>query len=290
MAFTLVLNSANSVGATNTQFQYKFLTGNFVAKDMEMCLSSAAIPYSFFNVSSNYNNKLFQLLFPTVATTQPLTINLPNGFYQISDINSYIQNQCLLNGLYLVNSSGQNVFFFEMVVNVSTYTIQTVYFPVPTSATYVSLGYTLPKSGTYSSAGGLPTVANRLPQFVLPANGPLAIMGFAAGTYPSSASSAVSVSVSSTSTPVGSAINSLIARCNCLKNTIAMPSDILDAFPINADFGGAILYNPNFEKWISIGDGTYSNIIFSLVDQNFNTINAQDPNVCITLLIRKKGY
>ena len=67
-----------------------------------------------------------------------------------------------------------------------------------------------------------------------------------------------------------------------------MPSDILDAFPINADFGGAILYNPNFEKWITIGDGTYSNILFSLVDQNFNTINAQDPNVCITLLIRKK--
>ena len=286
MAFTLVLNSANNVGSTNTQFQYKFLTGNFVAKDMEMCLSSAAIPYSFFNVSTYYNNNTFSIIFPTGATTQTLSITLPNGFYQISDINSYIQNQCLLNGIYLINASLQNVFFFEMVVNVSTYTIQTVYFPVPTSAT----GYTLPPSGTYSTVGGLPTVANRLPQLVLPANAPLAIMGFATGTYPATASSATSVSVSSTSTPIGSAINSLIARCNCLKNTIAMPSDILDAFPINADFGGAILYNPNFEKWISIGDGTYSNIIFSLVDQNFNTINAQDPNVCITLLIRKKGY
>ena len=288
MAYTLVLNSANVSSSTNTQFKYAFLGGNFIAKDMEMCISQVAIPYAFFNVSAFYNNQTFSIIFPVGASTYTLPITLPAGFYQVSDINSYIQNQCIANGLYLINSTGQYVYFFTMATNVTYYTTQTLYFPVPTFATYAALGYTLPSTGQWSGTG-LPTTANQVPQLVLPATGGInTIIGYVAGTFPTSSTSATNVSVLGTVTPVGSTVNSIIARVSFLRNTVSVPSDILDAWNINTTFGSNITYAPSFEKWITITDGTYSNFIFQLVDQNLNTIYSNDANIAVSLLIRKK--
>ena len=70
MSFTLVLNSSNvSNTSTNTTFKYNFIQGGFQVKDMEMCVSSITLPYSFYNVSSYYANRTFSLIFPTAATT-----------------------------------------------------------------------------------------------------------------------------------------------------------------------------------------------------------------------------
>ena len=96
MSFTLVLNSSNvSNTSTNTSFKYNFINGGFKIKDMEMCVSSITIPYSFYNVSSYYNNQTFSLIFPTAATTSTVSVTLPEGFYSVTDINSYIQQICL---------------------------------------------------------------------------------------------------------------------------------------------------------------------------------------------------
>ena len=290
MAYTLILNSLNVAGSTNTQFKYSFLGGNFIAKDMEMCVSQITMPYSFFNVSTYYNNQSFSLTFPVGATTYSLPITLPAGFYTVSDINSYIQNQCIANGLYLINASGQYVYFFTMATNITYYTTQTLYFPVPTTSTYAGLGYTRPSTGQWSASGtGLPTVVNQVPQLVLPTTGGInTIIGYVAGTFPTSSTSSTNVSVLGTLTPIGSTVNSIVARVSFLRNAVSVPSDILDNWNINTTFGSNITYVPSFEKWITITDGTYSNFILQLVDQNLNTIYANDPNVAISLLIRNK--
>ena len=290
MAYTLILNSLNVAGSTNTQFKYSFLGGNFVAKDMEMCVSQITMPYSFFNVSTYYNNQSFSLTFPVGSTTYSLPITLPAGFYTVSDINSYIQNQCIANGLYLINASGQYVYFFTMATNITYYTTQTLYFPVPTTSTYAGLGYTRPSTGQWSASGtGLPTVVNQVPQLVLPTTGGInTIIGYVAGTFPTSSTSSTNVSVLGTVTPIGSTVNSIVARVSFLRNAVSVPSDILDNWNINTTFGSNITYVPSFEKWITITDGTYSNFILQLVDQNLNTIYANDPNVAISLLIRNK--
>ena len=93
MSFTLVLNSSNvSNTSTNTTFKYNFIQGGFQVKDMEMCVSSITIPYSFYNVSSYYANRTFSLIFPTAATTTTISITLPEGFYTVTDINSLDKN------------------------------------------------------------------------------------------------------------------------------------------------------------------------------------------------------
>jgi len=288
MSFTLVLNSSNvSNTSTNTSFKYNFINGGFQIKDMEMCVSSITLPYSFYNVSSYYNNQTFSLIFPKGATTQTISITLPEGFYTVPDINSYIQQICLDNGAYLIDSSGNYVYYQQLVYNSTYYSVQLLLYPVPTS---LPTGYSYASAGTlYTSAANLPTTGYT-PQFVLASSGSIAtIIGFKAGTTYPSAQTTSNQSILSTLTPVGSTVNSIIMQCSLVSNPVIVPSDILDSMPIhNTSFGSNITYDPSFEKFISLSDGTFNNFTFSFRDQNLNEIYARDPNVSITLIIRKK--
>jgi hypothetical protein len=250
-----------------------------------MCISNITLPYSFFNVSTFYNNKTFSLIFPTAATTITYAITLPDGFYTITDINSYIQQQCVLNGAYLIDTSGNYVYFIKMIYDSTYYAIQLLYYSVPTS-----IGtYTRPSSGLYSTVGtGLPTTAYT-PQLVLASTGSIkTIMGFAAGTFPSTQTTSTGNALS-TLTPIGSNVNSIIMQCSLISNRCTVPSDIIDSMPINnVSFGSNINYQPPFENFVSVSDGTFNNFSFTFRDQNLNDIYAKDPNVSITLIIRPK--
>ena len=292
MSFTLVLNSSNvSNTSTNTTFKYNFIQGGFQVKDMEMCVSSITLPYSFYNVSSYYANRTFSLIFPKGATTQTISVTLPEGFYTVTTINTYIQQICIDNGAYLIDSTGNYVYYQQLVYNSTYYSVQLLLYPVPIT---LPTGYSYATAGTsgsiYTAAIKLPTTAYT-PQFVLASSGSIAtIIGFAVGaTYPSSQQS-TSQSFSSTLTPVGSTVNSIIMQCSLVNNPVTVPSDILDSMPIqNSTFGTNITYDPSFEKFITLSNGTFNNFTFSFRDQNLNEIYARDPNVSITLIIRKKN-
>ena len=255
---------------------------------MEISVGSLTMPYAWFNVSAAYNNNTITINVPYLATTYALVIKLPDGFYQISDINNYIEAQMIAKGLYLVSPVGLNVYFFQMSLNLTYYNIQVVLSAVPTtvsSGTYS--GYTLPSTGYWSTVptNGLPTISST-PAFTLASTGSIStIIGFSTGTYPSTLASQ---SVSGTLTPVGTTVNALLMRCNLINNSLAMPSDILDLVPINGTFGYNITYDPSFEKWVAIRDGIYSNMTITFTDQNSNTLYSRDPNLALSLLIRKR--
>ena len=286
MSFTLILNSSNVVNSsTNTSFKYDFVQGGFTADNCEMCVSSVSIPYSWNNVSTYYNNKTFSLIFPTAATTVTYSFVLPDGFYTVTDINYFIQQTCISNGAYLIDSALNNVYFTNIAYNATYYSIQVLLFSVPTT-----IGtYTRPATGLYSTTGtGLPTTAHT-PQLIIPTSGSIGtIIGFASGTFPA-AQTVTSQSLLSTLTPIGTTVNSLIMQCSLVSNRVTVPSDILDSMPItNTAFGTNIVYDPSFEKFVNIANGTYSGFTVTFRDQNLNDIYAKDPNTSITLMIRRK--
>ena len=286
MSYALVLNSSNVVGSNNNTFQFNFINGSFNVKDAELAISSIQIPYSWYNVSTNYNNNKFSLVFPVGSSTSTLSIVLPNGYYTVVDIQNYIQQQCIANNYYLVNTSGNYVYYFDMVYSINYYAIQLIMVNVPTT---LPTGWTLPSAGTGGWATSLPTTGYT-PQIILPATGSIAnIIGFSSGiTLPASLTTS-SVNYLSTTTPLGSIVNSLVVHCSIVKNPVASPTDILDAIPINISYGNNINYQPTFERWLNISDGTYSNLVITFTDQNMNTLYARDPNTTITLLLRKKN-
>jgi hypothetical protein len=248
---------------------------------MEICISSLTVPYAFYNVSAAYANNTFSITFPTTASaTTTVAVTLPDGFYSVSDIQNYIQQICIANGFYLINAGGQYVFYTYLTYSQTFYKVQLVQTPVPTS---LPAGWSLPSNHQGFNAASL------TPTLVLAASGSIAtIIGFAPGASYPTTPSATAVNFLSTSTPVGSTINSLVMRCSAVSNNVVSPSDILDGFPINSTFGSNITYDPSFEKWVVMKDGTFSNLTLTLVDQNLNSIVSLDPNVAITLMIRKR--
>lgn len=278
MALTLVLNSSNVVnGSYNTRFQYNFIGGGFRADDMEICISQASIPYSFYNISTNYGNNTFSLILPTGATTQTISFTLPDGFYAVNDIQNYIQQILIANLFYLIDGAGNYVYPFLMTYAQSYYKVQIICGTIPAT---LPTGYTQPVG-----APALPNTTTGV-QFVCGTIAP--VIGFVNGTtYPAVATSASQNFLSST-TPVGSTVNSLVFRCSLVDNNCIMPSDIMDGTNINSSFGTNITYSPSFEKWVKMKNGMYSSLIFNIVDQNLNQIYALDPNVAITLMIKNR--
>ena len=101
MSLSLVLNSNNVVNnGLNSQYQYNFINGAFnVPPNSTMCISNVTIPYSWFNLNSSlYNNVSFQYTFPDSSGQPTYIVTIPNGYYDVDDINNYfcVQFLCIL--------------------------------------------------------------------------------------------------------------------------------------------------------------------------------------------------
>jgi hypothetical protein len=279
MSFTLVLNSQNSIGTGNNTYKYDFIKGNFtIPEDSEVMVANVQLPYSFYNITSSYNNNQLKLYFPTgYSTNNTYTITIPDGFYTTTSLNYFLQQFCITNGLYLINGSGQNVYYFSIQYNSYQYGNQIITTLVPTS---LPSGYTAPSNWI-----GFPTVS-RTPSIEILNNNFGTFLGFTTGIYPA-LNTTSNYSVNSPITPIGSYVNSVIIRCSLVNNRVGNPMDIIDSFTIGAaTFGANINYAPSVNKWVKLSSGTFSNFLISFCDQNLNLIQALDNNILITLLFK----
>ena len=281
--FTLVLNSNNVVAnSNNTQFRYNFLNGSFrVAEGSQMCISTLVVPYSWFNISKAYGNNTFSFTFPdSVSNITSYTVTIPDGFYTTADVNNYLQQFCIANGLYLINASGQYVYYMVFSLATNSYANQVLFFQIPNT---MPLGWTAPPLWHgFNATAQCPTLT------ITPTTGISnfgVFLGLSAGMYGGTINSS---SVLSNITPIGTLVNAITIRSNIVNNNVAMPSDIITSIPINASFGANINYSPSFEEFVNIKEGVYNNLTVTFTDQNFATIFAKDPNVIITLIIRSK--
>jgi len=307
MSFSIILNSSNVVGSNNSSFNYKFIGGGFkIPPKSKMCISTATIPYSWFNVNQqSYNNAVFSISYPIVGGAAYTTsvITLVNGFYQVSDMNTYIQKFCISLGLFLVSTTagGPNLYFYQIATNITYYSNQVLTFLIPSTSTNLSTlypGYRVPALATegvawYYGAGPTyyTTAAPVTGTFNILSTSPAfgTLIGYAVGVYPPTpiASNIANYNTLGSITPNLTPVNSLIMRCSLVFNNVTVPSDILDAIPItNATFGANINYSTSWEKWVDIGSGLFNQISFSLQDQNFNPIPANDSNILISIFIQ----
>jgi hypothetical protein len=242
-----------------------------------MAISSAVIPYSWFNISAKNQNFGATYYQPTSLGFTGVPIVMPDGFYTATDINAYIQQQLILYGCYLIDANGNNVFYLQVLYNPTYYAIQIVESLIPLS---LPTGWTQPINWPgYPSGTGSPTIALTA--------GLGKVLGFPAGTIGSL--TAGNESFLSTLTPQGSIVNSLIIRSNLVDNECGFPTDILDTMPITSAFGTNLVYSPNELKWVSCTSGTFQSFEIYFCDQNYNQIYALDNNICISILLKNNG-
>ena len=206
-------------------------------------------------------------------------ITLPDGFYTTTSLNAYLQQFCVSNGLYLIETSTQNnLYYINVLFNPTYYANQIILKPIPTS---LPSGFTAP-----ANWAGYPTVSRTPYVEILSTNHFGKFLGFTEGNY--GFNSTIAYSGNSNQTPVGSTVNSLVIRCSLVNNNVSSQTDVVDAFAINGDFGRNLNFNNNIEKWIKLNAGRYSSFTVSIVDQNMNDIQILDSNILINFIVRTK--
>ena len=270
----LIFNSNNVVpNSFNSRFRYSFNggTGYQIQEGDQIALSSLQIPYSWFNISASaFGNNTYQFSFNGTV----FNVVMPDGFYTISDINDFLEFFCKANNLYTLANNGDYVFYCRWSENSSRYAIQWDAFPI-----------------SLSSGGSNPqgvTLSGNIPLLIMQNNGFVNIVGINSGTYPT-VTQASTYSLLSNTTPNLTPTNSVIVNCNLVKNSVSNSPNAFNSFTPTSEFGTNLIYQPNFPTWMDCVVGSYGNIDIFLTDQNYNILRANDPNICVEVIIRSAG-
>jgi hypothetical protein len=232
--------------------------------------------YSWYNISVALQNNIFQYTWSLDGTTVSDTFDIviPNGTWNISDINGFLQSQMINNGTYAIDASGNYVYYLEMVVNAVEYGIQLNSFAVPTTATSGwTYGFTLPTTSF-------------TPQFIIPANFNK-IIGFQPNTtFPLTITNITNQSTISTQAPEVQPNPTLFLVCSGISNPYTIPSSIIYSITPNANVGDQIVFTPPQLIYNKILEGTYDRLVVGWLGSDLQPIQILDPNMTITLEIR----
>jgi hypothetical protein len=249
----------------------------------EIALSSMQMYYSWQNINATTlrNNVLTYTWESALNVQTTYTITIPSGLYEIGDINFYCQYVMIQNGHYLVNASGQNVYFFEWIVNPTIYSIQLNTFQFPTA---------LPVGWTNPAAVPFPAQTFK-PQVTTPANFNL-IVGFAdtfisardLGTaYPNTDS------YTSTITPQVQPNPTLLVTSSNIDNKYASPSSVIYSVTPTVAIGEQIIEKPPEFSWNKMIAGTYAELRISLTGTDNGPVVILDPNMTLIVAIRERA-
>lgn len=279
--YPLILNGNNLVSDIyNNKYRYDFPLGNVNFKNSKITVSNISLYYSWFNITSENNNNSFQFTWYDGATTTH-TVSLDDGFYDIASLNSYLQDYCIDNDLYLIDASGDYVYYLEFIENSVYYSVQFNSYPIPTA---LPAGYSAP-----AGWGGYPLVASTPLLIVASDNSFSDIVGISAGTYPA-VTQATNYSLLSDYTPQVSVVQSLILTCGLLNNRYSIPNTVLYSFsPSQVAFGSLIVSEPTEHEYIDIQDGVYPFIEISFLDQSYNPVYIRDTNLVVQLMIKNES-
>lgn len=309
---TLILNSSNIVANTNNSvLKYNFPAGNVeFVKGQKIALANLSMYYSTFNITATYGNN--KIGYKWVDNTE-ITITIPDGFYDITDLNNYLHQIMLFNGHYLVNNDTSAVLYFITIgANASTYTFEINTFPM-NATTYV-IDQTSPyTAGTFRVGSKQPS--STAPVWVMPTanimpmlriyTGQQELLGFKAGYYPLGAPTYLEDTISgvppaqvqattysvvqaytSSSVPQITPLASFVLTCSLLNNNYAVPNSLLYAFAPEGTFGNQFQIAPSGQfSFIDCQPGQYASFTMTFLDQKLLPTAIQDPNIVILIVI-----
>ena len=281
MASTIIITGANVDRTQKNRFRLTLPQSQDFSR-YKIGLSSLSIPYCWANLNVTnglpvavQTNGNFQIIWPNGSG--PLTFNVScpaDSFFEVSDLNGFLQFFCLTNNLYLVNAAGQPVYYMSLNVNQARYAVQFNSIPLPTT-----LGtYTYPPGATWT----LPPTP-QTPQIVVPGGGGYnngtfsSFLGFSSGTWPA-VSQTTTYSKISDFVPTVSYITTIFVTTSLANNTMSIPTSVIYSFsPNGVAFGANIVETPLMQCIFLECMGCTNSIDLQFFDQAFNPLNIIDP-------------
>lgn len=303
---TLVLNQTNIVqDGNNNTLVYRF-PNSVSFPNSEIAIAQITMYYSWLNVTSGLSNNTITFNWVNAAGTNnytTYTIRIPDGLYEIADINNYLQfvfiNAPFLttafispvpaNPFYLVDSAGDNVYFAEFIVNPTAYAIQLNTYNVPAT---LPIGWTNP-------GGALLPLQSFNPVITTPARFNQ-LVGFATtfsssqnqnngGANPGTTTAykiGSTFSYLSTITPQVQPNANLLISITGIDNDYASPSSIIYSLAPSVAIGQLIVEKPPEFNWNKLLRGTYNQLRIQFLGTDFTPVQIKDPNMTILLTIR----
>jgi hypothetical protein len=308
--FILVLNQSNLVqDGQNNKLVYRFpnsvnLTNKYIA------VSQINMYYSWFNITQAFTNNTLSYTWTDGAVLTTFQIVIPDGLYEVAEINSYCQFQMVSNGTFWSDSSF-SYYPFQIIVNPTRYSIQLNTFLVPTQDQATTAGYTLGQGRTWPDE-----VCNPIVTFP---RGFSSIVGYSAGfssnpnndnlyipPVPATKSQNYVSKVSNggdssdVNPPIGTLSylsdlspnvqpnNSVLFSISNINNPYAQPSSIIYSVSPSVLVGEVIQDRPPNFMWNKLIDGTYNQLQLNILGTDLRPLIINDPNMTILLTIRDK--
>lgn len=288
---TLIVNSTNLVtDGQNNKLVYKFPNSVYF-KDSFISLSQAQMYYSWFNITSEFNNNRIQYIWIDGAGVQTTyTITIPDGLYEVNTLNQLLQYTFIQNGHYLVNS-GQNVYYAEFILNPSRYAVQINTFLFPTS---LPVGYTNPAGVAFPPQSFNPSIIlppkvnvilGFVPNFTTDLNINNAFVP-PVSPYVSKLANGT-LSYISTVAPNLQPNSSVIINISNIDNQYAQPTGTCYTIIPTVAIGEVINEKPVNYIWNKLIPGTYNQLTINILGNDLAPIKIQDPSMTFVFVIKE---
>jgi len=293
MPKSILINSSNIVANTfNSTFEYNFPQGGVTFRDDLIAVQQVSIYNSVFNITSSNGNNSFSY---TWVNGTSYAVSIPDSYLDCAGINAYMQSIMFANTHYLTDVDGNIVYLLEIVVNQARYAFQINSYLISTAIATANTWTIAP-----SASWVLPT-NSIMPMFVVPSTNITTLIGFTAGSYPTttitgtppaqvqSPAQTASYSALSSIAPQIIPTPTYLGVCNLVQNKLAIPSQLIYSLTIEGvSFGSLYVNQISSPVFNDIADGQYTNLRFSFVDSSGNYIKFNDPNTMIILIIKNR--
>jgi hypothetical protein len=274
----ILLNSTHYVEGSKSTYRYKFPSGGVTFNHEDtVSLTQISMYNSIFNISEELKNNRLKMIYKLLE----VQIIIPDGLYNVDDLEAYLQFHAVSQNLYLVDDKGNNQYYFNLKVNPAQYKIQIDVRPMPE---------TLPPNWT-NPAGlgqGILLYGPYTPIFEILDNNLTKILGFNTGLYPPGEIT-TPYSVVGQNVPQLKPTQALLVKCNLLSNMkFSNPTDLLATFtiPNGTKVGEIVEYEPNDYSYMNIHPGKYEFIELSFVNQIFEQVEILDRDLVAILLLK----
>lgn len=289
---TIIINSTNLISdGQNNKLVYKF-PNSVKFQDHYIALSSLQMYYSWFNITSALVNNTFSYNWiDNTGVPTTYTIVIPDGVYEISTLNALLQFTFIQNNHYLIDSTGDYVYYAQFEINPSRYAVQinTFLFPIALPA-----GYTAPAGLTFPPQSFNPIIT--LPAQINEIFGYVA--GFATdqnlnNAYVPPVSPYVSklangtLSYISTTAPNVQPNSSVLLNMSNIDNDYSQPTGIIYTIVPSVAIGAIINEKPPAFIWNKLINGTYNELRMNILGTNLAPIKINDPSMVFVMVIRE---
>ena len=270
------INSTHYVG--NNLYRLKLPKAVEFKKGDKLSLYSFSMYNSFYNISqTQYQNT--NITFTWFDNTV-YNWTIPDGYYSLSDLNLWLQQQFILNKLYCVNSNNsQNIYFTVFQTNSVLYKAQIDLYFMPSSANAALYGYQVAPGASWTFPS-----QNTMVRITINEN--LKVYFGTSQTTFGIISPAQNMNYLSDVCPSISRVFSIYLGCNLITSDFNQIGNLFSQFPISASYGNLIKIESSIDSLISIKEGIYSEITITLWDQENRPLQFIDTELTLFLIIQ----